>query len=397
MKKIALIVVAVFSALSVSAQYYVDNRNPEMLRIGKPHYITRQEFYAPSVDGYTAYQADLHTHTIFSDGHLSMEARVREAWADGLDIMAVTEHLEYRAQEKNLIKYLKGYVGKDTKAQAYDFVRGEGPAKEDIKVDFNVPVEIAKKTAKYYDMTIIPGIEITRKPDEYCHFNALFTTDNNAIYDPDPLQSLRNAKAQGALVMHNHPGWLRKDMSLTKFEKVAYKAGVIDGIEVMNGPEFYPKALTRAWKHNFFITSNTDIHQPTSEGYRNHGDRRNMTLIFAKDKSVESIREAIEARRTLAYSYGTVAGDKELLRKFFEASVSVRQISVDYKGRRQALLTNNSSVDWWLVREGKAAILLKANSSVIVEERSSTDNLFTVMNAWCGENENLTVYIFNRL
>ena len=397
MKKIALILVATLSALSVSAQYYVDNRNHEMLRINKPHSFNRKEFYAPSVDGYTAYKADLHTHTIYSDGHLSMEARVREAWGDGLDVMAVTEHLEYRAQEKNLIKYLKGYVGKDTKAQAYDFVRGEGPAKEDIKVDFNVPVEIARKTAKYYDITIIPGIEVTRKPDEYCHFNALFTTDNNTIYDPDPLQSLRNAKAQGALVMHNHPGWLRKDMSMTKFEKEAYKAGVIDGIEIMNGPEFYPKALTRAWKHNFFITSNTDIHQPTSEGYRNHGDRRNMTLIFAKDKSVESIREAIEARRTLAYSYGTVAGDKELLRKFFEASVSIRQISVDYKGRRQALLTNNSSVDWWLVREGKAAILLKANSSVIVEERSSTDNLFTVMNAWCGENENLTVYIFNRL
>ncbi len=397
MKKLTLIVIAALSALSVSAQYYVDNKNHEMLRINKPHSFNRKEFYAPSVDGYTAYKADLHTHTIYSDGHLSMEARVREAWGDGLDVMAVTEHLEYRAQEKNLLKFLKGYVGEGTKAQAYDFVRGEGPAKEDIKVDFNVPVEIARKTAKYYDITIIPGIEVTRKPDEYCHFNALFTTDNNTIYDPDPLQSLRNAKAQGALVMHNHPGWLRKDMSMTKFEKEAYKAGVIDGIEIMNGPEFYPKALTRAWKHNFFITSNTDIHQPTSDAYDDYGEFRNMTLIFAKDKSLESLREAIEARRTLAYSYGTIAGDKELLRKFFDASVSIRQISVDYKGRRQVVLTNNSSVTWWMVREGKSPFILKPHSSIIIEERSSTDNLFTVKNAWCGENENLTVYIFNRL
>ena len=45
------------------------------------------------------------------------------------------------------MKYLKGYVGKDAKAQAYDFVSTKTPAKEDIKVDFNVPVEIARKAA----------------------------------------------------------------------------------------------------------------------------------------------------------------------------------------------------------------------------------------------------------
>ena len=360
-----------------------------------PRSFNRKEFYAPSVDGYTAYKADLHTHTIFSDGHLSMEARVREAWADGLDVMAVTEHLEYRPHEKNFVKYLKGYVGKGAKAQAYDFVSTATPAKEDIKVDFNVPVEIARRAANGYDMTIIPGIEVTRKPDEYCHFNALFTKDNNTIYDPDPMQSLRNAKAQGALVLHNHPGWLRKNLDMTKFEKAAYKEGVIDGIEIMNGAEFYPKALTRAWKYNFFVSSNTDIHQPSAGHYARYGARRNMTLIFAKDKSLESLREAIDARRTLAYSYGTLAGSEELLRKFFEASISIRQISVDKKGRRQIIVTNNSSVDWWLAREGRKIEMLEANSSIILVERSTTDNTFTILNTWCGEDKHLAVKLFS--
>ena len=365
-----------------------------MLRMESPRTLNRKEFHAPSVDGYTAYKADLHNHTIFSDGHLTMQSRVREAWADGLDVIAVTEHLEFRPHEKDLVKYLKGYTGKDAKAKAYDFVSKTCPAKEDIGVDFNVPVEIARKSAKNYDMTIIPGIEVTRKPDEYCHFNALFTTDNNAIYDPDPLQSLRNAKAQGALVLHNHPGWLRKDLSMTKFEKEAYKAGVIDGIEIMNGAEFYPKALTRAWKYNFFVSSNTDIHHPSAERYQRYGKRRNMTLIFAKDKSLESLREAIDARRTLAYSYGTLAGEESLLRKFFEASVSVREISVDKKGRRQIIVTNNSSVEWWLVREGQKAELLEANSSIILGERTKTSNTFTLMNTWCGEDKHVTVELF---
>ena len=56
-------------------------------------------------------------------------------------------------------------------------------------------IEVATKIAKDYDITIIPGIEITRKPDGvYTHLNALFTKDNNTIYDPDPAQSIRNAK-----------------------------------------------------------------------------------------------------------------------------------------------------------------------------------------------------------
>ena len=394
MKKIFLILATATAALSVSAQYYQDNINPEMLRMEHPRTLNRKEFNAPSVDGYTAYKADLHNHTIFSDGHLSMQSRVREAWADGLDAIAVTEHLEYRPHEKDYVKYLKGYTGKGAKAKAYDFVSKPGPAKEDIMVDFNYPVELARKTAKNYDMTIISGIEVTRKPDEYCHFNALFTTDNNAIYDADPMQSLRNAKAQGALVLHNHPGWLRKDLSMTKFEKAAYKEGLIDGIELMNGAEFYPKAITRAWKYNFFVSSNTDIHQPSAERYQRYGERRNMTLVFAKDKSVESLREAIEARRTLAYSYGTLAGEESLLRKFFEASVQVREISVDKKGRRQIIVTNKSSIDWWLVREGRKAELLEANSSIILGERTSTSNTFTLMNTWCGEDKHITVELF---
>ncbi len=394
MKKTFAFIVAALGVLTASAQYYQDNVNPEMLRMEHPRSLNRKEFVAPGVDGFTAYKADLHNHTIFSDGHLTMQSRVREAWADGLDVIAVTEHLEFRPHEKDLVKYLKGYTGKDAKAKAYDFVSKTCPAKEDIGVDFNVPVEIARKSAKNYDMTIIPGIEVTRKPDEYCHFNALFTTDNNAIYDPDPLQSLRNAKAQGALVLHNHPGWLRKDLSMTKFEKEAYKAGVIDGIEIMNGAEFYPKALTRAWKYNFFVSSNTDIHHPSAERYQRYGEHRNMTLIFAKDKSVESLREAIDARRTLAYSYGTLAGEETLLRKFFEASVSVRQISADKKGRRQIIVTNNSSMEWWLVREGRKAEILEANSSIILGERTSTSNTFTLVNTWCGEDKHVTVELF---
>ena len=390
MKRTLILVFGLLAGLTVSAQYYQDAVNKEMLHIRQPRNAQRSEFIAPSIDGYTAYKADLHTHTIFSDGHLSMEARLREAWQNGLDVMAVTEHLEYRKHEKMMVEYLGNYMPKGTKAKAYSFVSQNEPAKGEIMVDLNYPVELAKKIATDFDITIIPGIEVTRKPGGlYSHFNALFTSDNNTIYDPDAMQSLRNAKAQGALVMHNHPGWTRKDMTPSKFDKEAYEAGLIDGIEVVNGLEFYPKAITRAQKYNFFLSANTDVHYPIAERY---GDEfRNMTLIFAKDKSLASLREAIEARRTLAYSFGTLVGSEELLRKFFLASVSVRRIADNAKGRKQYIITNNSSVKWLLARKDSRLEELGAHSSIIFVESKSKGSTVVLLNTWYGEEDHLAI------
>ena len=395
MKKLLCTIFALAAVSSLSAQYYQDNVNKDMLHIRQPRTLCRTEFKLPVIDGYTPYKADLHTHTVFSDGHLSMEARVREAWADGLDVMAVTEHLEYRPHEKNFVKYLKGYTKEGAKAENYNFVSANRPASASaINVDLNYPVEVARKAAKMYGMIIIPGIEITRKEGEYSHFNALFTTDNLAVFAPETIESIRNAKKQGALVMHNHPGWTHKDMKMTKFEKEVYKEGLLDGIEIMNGGEFYPQAITRAQKYNLFVSANTDVHQPSSDNYDKHGTGRNMTIIFAKDKSLKSLREAIEARRTLAYSYGTLAGDEALIRKVFEASVSAQKTDVDHKGRAQVILTNNSSIEWLLVREGQKMVVLAPNSSIIFRTSSSKSNAFTVANTWCGEDKHL-VYEFN--
>ena len=388
--------VAMLTVASVSAQYYEDAVNKEMLHIRQPRTVQRTEFIIPAIDGYTPYKADLHTHTIFSDGHLSMESRIREAWKDGIDVMAVTEHLEHRPHERDLVKYMEGgYIAKGTKAQANTFVSKNFPEKGAIKVNLNFPVELATKIAKDYDLTIIPGIEITRKPDGvYTHLNALFTKDNNTIYDPDPMQSTRNAKAQGALIMHNHPGWLRTDMKPSKFDKAIYKEGLVDGIEIMNGVEFYPKAITRAKDMNFFVSANTDAHHPTAERYAEYGEHRNMTIIFAKDKSLESLREALEARRTLACSFGVLAGDEALLRKVAEASLTVRRMSDDAKGRKRIIVTNNSSIRWIIARDGQRTEELRPHSSQIFTAKSK-DNSATLLNTWSGEDSHLVINLFD--
>ena len=397
MKKLIFALAAAAVALTSSAQHYYTNaNNPEMLHIGTPRTQQRTNIVIPQINGYNVYKADLHTHTIYSDAHVSMTVRLAEAWRDGLDIYAVTEHAEYRPHEKDYIKWLKGYLPEGTKAENYSLVNK--PANEKgIMVDLNLPYRLAAKSAEKYGITVIPGIEITRTPKTIGHYNALFITDANKIYDADPEKAIRNAHKQGALVMHNHPGWSRTSLAMTEFEQRVYDKGLIDGVEIMNGTEFYPKAIDRAKQYNLFMASNTDIHHTTGELYAANGEYRDMTLILAKDCSLESIREALEAKRTLAFSFGTVAGDEELLRALFLASVKFTPTQANEK-RAYVQLENNSSIDFIIRQaEGANTVVLKRHSSILLRCDKSNTQPITIENLWCGADKKVAIDISSYL
>ena len=71
--------------------------------------VPRTEIILPQVKGYNCYKADFHTHTIYSDGEITPRERMREAWYDGLDILAITDHLEIRRYEKYMLRALALY------------------------------------------------------------------------------------------------------------------------------------------------------------------------------------------------------------------------------------------------------------------------------------------------
>lgn len=384
MKKIMILAAGLFISLSASAQfYYQDATNVDMLRHSRQTGAERVEIIIPKVNGYNVYKADLHLHTIFSDGAVTPDYRVREAWYDGLDVVASTEHVEYRPHEGKMISFLKGYVKDDAKAINNGIV--DNPADErGIQSDLNLSVKQYQQAAAPFGITVIPGAEITRDPKTIGHYNALFTKDNNTIYDADPMQSMRNAKAQGALIMQNHPGWRRTDLSMLEFEKKVYDARLIDGIEIMNGSEFYPKAIERAKANGFFMSANTDAHNSTFESYRLNGSYRNMTFIFAENQSLEALREALVAHRTLAYSFGSIAGDEQLLKDFFKASMNVKVVNVDSKGRRTVVLTNMSSIAY-LLDFGANPVILNPFCSIRSAVGADSGLKFTVANMWCGE------------
>ena len=76
----------------------------------------RTEIILPQVKGFNCYKADLHVHTSYSDGAVTPAGRVNEAWFDGLDILAITDHLESHGGVRKFFKVTAPY-NKNKKAK----------------------------------------------------------------------------------------------------------------------------------------------------------------------------------------------------------------------------------------------------------------------------------------
>ena len=356
MRRIFIVAISVVLGLGVSNAQNKNYKFTERLYNNAPQ---RVDIVLPQVDGLNCYTAELHAHTIYSDGELTPEERVKEAWCDGLDILAITDHIETRRQERNILKFLKGYSPDKKGFEPINtrVSRGVHADERGIVSDLNFSTELARKTAESYpELTIIKGCEISREPVHIGHYCALFTKDNNAIYSRDDEQVIRNARAQGAIITHNHPGWERTTCDMSEFHKKVYAEGLIDGVEVTNGASFYPEMVARAIERKLYMVSATDIHAATANVYGKHNFYRDMTLIFAKDKSEKSLRKALLSQKTLGYCGGNIIGEESLLAKFFQASVTAKYITTTKKGV-QIALTNNTSFDYTLSYNGAKVAL----------------------------------------
>ena len=378
MKRFYLLLALVcFTFANVVAQ-----KNPDTFALGK-NTSKRVEMILPQVNGYNIYKADLHSHTAFSDGSLMPKARVLEAYNDGLDILAITDHLEYRTNEQTFLDYMKGYHKGGTPKAKNNLIHREAADKDGILVDLNVPNISAQHYGKRYGVLVIPGVEISRHPDQYGHFNALFIKDANKIYDPVVEKSFRKAKAQGALIMHNHPGWRRSTTDRNEWHQMVYQEGLIDGIEIINGRGSWPKLLNRCAEENLFVGAGSDSH--TTTFYRDHF--RTCTLIFAKECTEEAIKEAIVERRTLAYGVDNVMGDAKLLADLFNASVVAKVISVSESGEKTISVTNTSSIPYH-IRKGKKngmGLVLEPFSTGTIKVAADKSPYYYVLNMWCAD------------
>ena len=253
----------------------------------------------PDIPGYTSLKTDLHIHTVFSDGDVWPNIRVMEALRDHLDAISLTEHLEYQ------------------------------PHLSDIPhPDRNRSYEIALAEAKEHELLIVHGSEITRSA-HMGHNNAVFIADANAILQEDAKTAFSEAKKQNAFVFWNHPAWYAQapkgNPILGDFQKERIRKGELHGIEVINSVDYAQESLALALENNLTIMGTSDIHGLIDWDYTEKGNKRPITLVFAKEKSLESMREALFAGRTVAVYNDLLVGKEEFLIPLISASVVVEK------------------------------------------------------------------------
>ncbi|MDB9930110.1 Sb-PDE family phosphodiesterase [Cyclobacteriaceae bacterium] len=259
---------------------------------------THQKIEFPNVPGYQTLVTDLHQHTVFSDGSVWPDIRVKEALFDGIDVISLTEHLEYQPHQEDL------------------------PHK-----DRNRSYELAKEYAKNHELIVIHGAEITRNLPPG-HSNALFIQDANKLIHDDYMDAFREAKNQGAFIFWNHPNWVGQNkQGITKLSPIheeLIKEGLLHGVEVTNENTFADQALTIANEHELTILGTSDIHELIDWLFDiPGGGHRPVTLVFAKERSELGVKDALFEGRTIAWYQNSLIGQEKYLTPLIESSLVV--------------------------------------------------------------------------
>lgn len=339
----------------------------------------RQIIRVPGFDGYQTLKCDFHMHTIFSDGQVWPTIRVQEAWQEGMDVIAISDHIEYT------------------------------PHSKDVVVDYNRAYEIAEGIAAENNIILVKGNEITRNTPPG-HFNAIFIGDSkDYIADRDKSKdkpAVMKAADQDAFIFWNHPGWKVRSIE-GSYEWIdlvdeLFKEKVLGGIEVFNGFGFHKKALDWCVDNNLTVMGSTDIHNIVGYSYNfEEGVHRTMTLVFAKERTAASVREALEEGRTVAWSTKYIAGKEELVSKLFYASVEVNPSfhvkKEDNKSTNFYEIKNNSDLYFEMeLKSGKGTqnIKLYPQSSQIISAPAGQEKLtYEVVTAFVRSDKNLIVDI----
>ncbi|MCL2005956.1 MAG: twin-arginine translocation signal domain-containing protein [Planctomycetaceae bacterium] len=344
-----------------SASHNIRARNP------RPRTIT-----IPDVGPYKVLKGDFHMHTLFSDGHVMPRDRVLEAVQNGLDCIAITDHIEHRPYfGGNLLKL----------AERND--------------DHNIAYTLAKPDAERNSLILIRGTEITKSTLPPGHFNAIFIDDANKIAAAvrDWKQMLAVAADQGAFIFWNHPGWVAPNsgglapgvpMSFTDEHEDVRQKGHLHGIEVFNDSSLYPIVSDWCNELDLGILAVSDIHQPELQMYGLQNPHRPITLVLAEERTEASIREAFFANRTIGWVGDMIFGRPEWVAKLFAACTEIN------RSGEKVRIKNTSDIAIYLQTQANTPSLELASQSEC-ELVILGDGVLRVTNWFVGTNTPLEV------
>ena len=366
MKKILVILLLIGVQTSIFAQDYNVVKEKDALRK-----LYRKEIRIPNIGDYETLKCDFHIHTIFSDGSVWPTIRVQEAYYEGLDAIAITDHIENQ------------------------------PSKKHIGGDQNSAYEIAKPEAENLNLLLVKAGEITRGMPPG-HLNALFVADVAALETEKYMDAIKEANNQGAFVMWNHPGWQAMQPDTCKWWDIheeIYKRGWLHGIEVYNWDEWYPISFDWCINKNLSFIANSDIHIVASHRFNYERYKRPMTLVFAEIRNLDGLKDAMFEKRTVAFFANQLAGPENLLKQLFEASIKIKK---PFKTEKEiAFFEISNPTDLTFILENGSPkhkspkkIEIFPGSTVIVKCAIPNESItlpYTITNLHSGMGKNLTI------
>jgi hypothetical protein len=348
MKRIWNLLLFVFASLAIYAQSEVVQ--PKVL-YDIQKIDARKKIRIPDIMGYKALKCDFHIHTTFSDGFVIPRERVEEAWREGLDAIALTDHVPTSKEKDN-----------------------------------NENFKLGKRHADRLGILLIKGVEYSMEPP-VGHLNFLFIDDANKYDEPSLTseQAITLAADDGAFIVINH------SEGLSDFQRKLVEQNKIHAMEVINDRLMYPSAIDFCNQYNMTKIGNTDIHRPIHDRYDVENGHRNLNLVFAKERSEESIKEALFAGRTISYTGDYLIGNKEYLHALLKASLVVSEFQMDVSPFWYTVhIENISDITYTLEGEDNTRISFPAHKTIILrKELVDVDMVYQVVNTYISSTEHL--------
>jgi hypothetical protein len=259
---------------------------------------------------YSVLRGDFHIHTPYSDGKLTPAERVREAWAYGYDVIAITDHRSFEAYAEALpvakefglilIRGMETGLHEMEHLVALDFAADYAPRDPHSWADAEGGPRVYYRQ-QWRKLTDAGGFVLYAHPHVGFNGDGAWAAETGEPLDP-PLRHRLREPIQWALAQ-----------------------GLLHGIEVRNhatdrgwgtvrdrGTLWFPMALDWADEYGLTVFANTDVHQARAQDGNAH-EPQSATLLLVRERSPEGVMEALRAGRTVAHFGGMLCGRKDMV------------------------------------------------------------------------------------
>ena len=263
--------------------------------------------------------SDLHIHSVFSDGAVWPTIRVDEAIRDSIDLISLTEHLEYQSHLTDI-----------------------------PHTNRNRSFQIAGGYVQNRPLIVVHGTEIT-KPMPPGHFNAIFIQDANKFFDKnkEPLnfnKAIKEANEQGAFVFWNHPMWeANRSDGIAKLDPIHQEVidkKLLHGIEVVNFDTFSEEAMQIAIDNDLTMMGTSDVHILIDWDFNIEKEsfHRPITFIMSNNRTMKSIRDALFKGDTFIWYRDLIIGKSNNLKQVIDNNLEVISKGYSYRDRKVEIL-----------------------------------------------------------